>query len=56
LFPEEQAGFSKGRSPVEQAYILKEILDYRKNLKKKTTFLCFVDLQLAFPSTWRDGM
>jgi hypothetical protein len=56
LFPEEQAGFRKGRSPIEQAYILREILDYRKSLKKKSTFLCFVDLQSAFPSTWREGM
>jgi hypothetical protein len=28
LFPEEQAGFCKGRSPIEQAYILREVLDY----------------------------
>jgi hypothetical protein len=28
LFPEEQAGFRKGRSPIEQAYILREVLDY----------------------------
>lgn len=56
LFPEEQAGFRKGRSPIEQAYILREVLDYRKRLNRKTTFLCFVDLQSAFPSTWREGM
>lgn len=56
LFPEEQAGFRKGRSPIEQAYILREILDYRKRLDKITTFLCFVDLQSAFPSTWREDM
>jgi hypothetical protein len=53
LFPEEQAGFRKGRSPIEQAYILREVLDYRKSLKKQCTFLCFVDLQSAFSSTWR---
>ena len=56
LFTEEQAGFRKGRSPIEQAYILRELLDFRKRLNKRTTFLCFVDLQSAFPSTWRDGM
>jgi hypothetical protein len=38
LFPDEQAGFRKGRSPIEQAYILREILDYRKGLKKQTGF------------------
>jgi hypothetical protein len=56
LFPEEQAGFCKGRSPIEQAYILREIIDYRKSLKKQSTFLCFIDLQSAFSSTWREGM
>ena len=56
LFPDEQAGFRKGRSPLEQAYILREILDARKQIKKATTFLCFIDLESAFPSSWRDGM
>jgi hypothetical protein len=56
LFPEEQAGFRKGRSPLEQAYILREILDHRKRMKRASTFLCFVDLQSAFPLTWREGI
>jgi hypothetical protein len=56
LFPEEQAGFRKGRSPIEQAYVLREVLDYRKSLKKQTKFLCFVDLQSAIPSTWQEGI
>ena len=56
LLPAEQAGFRKGFSPLEQTYILREILDSRKQLPKSTTFLCFVDLQSAFPSCWREGM
>jgi hypothetical protein len=49
LFPEEQAGFRKGpRSPLEQAYILREILDLRKGMKITITFLCFVDLARGY--------
>lgn len=56
LFPDEQVGFRKGRSPLEQAYILREILDARKQMKQATTFLSFIDLESAFPSSWREGM
>jgi hypothetical protein len=33
-----------------------EILDARKQDKKGTTFLCFIDLQSAFPSCWHKDM
>jgi hypothetical protein len=52
---EEQAGFCTGRSTRDQTYILRELLDSRK-AAGQTTFLCFVDLTNAFPSTWQDGM
>jgi hypothetical protein len=52
LLPDEQAGFRKGRSPMEQTYLLREILDERKRL----TFICFVDMASAFPSTWREAI
>jgi hypothetical protein len=55
LLPDEQAGFRKGRSPMEQTYLLREILDKRKRLKK-STFICFVDMESAFPSTWREAI
>jgi hypothetical protein len=55
LLPDEQAGFQKGRSPMEQTYILRELLDERKR-RKKPTYICFVDLESAFPSTWRDAI
>jgi hypothetical protein len=56
LLPDEQAGFRKGRSPMEQTYLLREILDERKRLKK-STFICFVDMEPAFPSTnWREAI
>jgi hypothetical protein len=55
LLPDEQAGFRKGRSPMEQTYLLRKILDERKRLKK-STFICFVDMESAFPSTWREAI
>jgi hypothetical protein len=55
LLEEEQAGFRAGRSTRDQTYILREILDSRK-AAGLTTFLCFVDLTNAFPSTWQYGM
>jgi hypothetical protein len=54
LLPDEQAGFRKGRSPMEQTYILRELLDKRKR-RKKPTYICFVDFKSAFPSTWQDA-
>lgn len=54
LLPEEQAGFRKNRSTLEQAYILREILDSRK--PRSATFASFIDLTNAFGSTWQDGM
>jgi hypothetical protein len=44
LFLEEQAGFCKGRSSIEQAFILRQILDSKKRMQRATTFLCSVDL------------
>jgi hypothetical protein len=55
LLEEEQAGFWAGRSTRDQTFILRELLDSRK-AAGKTTFLCFVDLTNAFPSSWQDGM
>jgi hypothetical protein len=55
LLEEKQAGFRSGRSTRDQTYILRKILDSRK-ASGQTTFLCFIDLTNAFPSTWQDGM
>jgi hypothetical protein len=52
--PEEQAGFRKDRCTLEQAFILREILDSRKS--QKATYACFIDLTNAVGSTWQDGM
>jgi hypothetical protein len=40
---------------MEQTYILRELLDERKR-RKKPTYICFVDLESAFPSTWQDAI
>jgi hypothetical protein len=55
LLPDEQAGFRKGRSLMEQTYILRKLLDERKR-RTKPTYIYFVDLKSAFPSTWRDAI
>jgi hypothetical protein len=55
VLPEEQAGFCKGRSCMDQVYILIEILDSRRRLRLPT-YACFIDLKQAFPSTWRDAI
>jgi hypothetical protein len=48
LFSEEHAGFRKGRSPLEQAYILREILDLRKGMKKLALFCALSTCSLHF--------
>lgn len=53
--PEEQAGFRKDRSCADQIFILREIIESRRN-SRLPTYACFIDLKQAFPSTWRDAM
>jgi hypothetical protein len=55
LLEEEQAGFRTGRSTRDQTFTLRELLDKRK-AEGQTTFLCFIDLTNAFPSSWQDGI
>ena len=44
---EEQGGFRKERAHSEQVFILKEIIQARKRLRKKT-FCCFLDIRKAY--------
>jgi len=52
---ENQGGFRWGRSTVDQALTLSEVLHQRKR-EKKDTFLCFVDFRKAFDTVWHDGL
>ena len=49
---DEQAGFRKGRSTVDQLYILTEIIRNRKS----PTFCGFLDVAKAYDRVWRDGL
>jgi hypothetical protein len=50
-----QGGFRADRSTVEQIFILKEILSFRKELGKHT-FVAFLDVKKAYDSVWRPGL
>ena len=50
---EEQAGFRKNRSTIDQLFILHEIVNTRKPNK---TYCCFIDIQKAYDRVWRDGL
>lgn len=52
---EYQGGFRWGRSTVDQALTLYEVLRQRKR-EKKDTFLCFVDFRKAFDTVWHSGL
>lgn len=50
---EEQAGFRKDRSVVDQLFILTEMI---KNRRPEKTYVCFIDIQKAYDRVWRDGL
>jgi hypothetical protein len=50
---DEQAGFRKGRSCMDQIFILKETLASRID---KKTYTCFIDIRKAYDRVWRDGL
>ncbi|MFN9111616.1 MAG: RNA-directed DNA polymerase [Bacteroidota bacterium] len=52
---DEQGGFRPGRGCSEQVFSLVEIIRYRRSLGMKT-YCCFVDIQKAFDSVWRNGL
>jgi hypothetical protein len=53
VLSEEQAGFRKFRSTVDQIFILYEVTKGRFPAK---TFCCFLDIEKAYDKTWRDGL
>ncbi len=53
ILVEEQAGFRKKRSTVDQLYIMYEII---KSRYPKETYCCFLDIQKAYDRVWRDGL
>ena len=53
ILSDEQNGFRNMRSCIDHLYVLITILKQRK-LKKKETFVCFIDFQRAFDSVTHD--
>ena len=52
---DEQGGFRRKRSTIDQAYILHETLMRRKH-QGKSTFCFFLDVRKAFDTVWQDGL
>ena len=52
---EEQGGFRIKRSTSEQIFILKETIQARKRVKKRT-FCCFLDIRKAYDTVFREGL
>jgi len=50
---EEQAGFRKERSTVDQLFILTELI---RNRRPAPTYCCFIDVQKAYDRIWRKGL
>ena len=52
---ENQAGFRKGYSTIDNIFVLNSLIDILKN-KKKKLFCAFVDFEKAFDKVWRTAM
>jgi len=55
LFPQEQAGFRRGRSAIDQVSLLTQDIDDSFSAKKKAGAL-FVDLTAAYDTQWHRGL
>jgi hypothetical protein len=52
ILAEEQAGFRRERSTIDQLFIMHELIKGRP----KKTFCCFLDIQKAYDTVWRDEL
>jgi len=50
---EEQCGFRKGRSTIDQIFTLTEVIKHRR---PKKTFCAFIDIAKAYDTVWRNGL
>jgi len=53
MLSEEQGGFRKARSTIDQIFILHELT---KGRFPKRTYACFLDIQKAYDRVWREGL
>ena len=55
-FSNSQFGFRENHRTSDSLFILKSLINKYIHKKKQKLFICFVDLQKAFDSVWRDGL
>ena len=55
IIAKEQAAFRKGYGATDHIYLLKTIVN-KYITQNKTLYTCFVDLEKAFDSVWRNGL
>ena len=55
IIEENQAGFRKNHSTVDNLFIIKSLIDIAKSSKNKL-FCCFIDFKQAFDTVWRQGL
>lgn len=56
LLPESQAGFRKGRSTLDNIFILNHLIQREKGMKEKKIYILFVDLKVAFDTVEREKL
>jgi hypothetical protein len=52
---EEQGGFRKDRSTIQQILTLRLIAEEMQN-RSRNVYNCFIDFQKAFDSVWHEGL
>jgi hypothetical protein len=55
ILNENQSGFRKGYSTIDNIFVLYAFFELLK-LKKKKLFVTFVDFEKAFDKVWKDGL
>jgi hypothetical protein len=55
ILNENQCGFRKGYSTLDNLFVLFNFFEILKN-KKNTMFCAFIDFEKAFDKVWRDGL
>ena len=53
ILVDEQAGFRRNRSTVDQIYILTEVIKHRR---PNPTYCAFIDVAKAYDKVWREGL
>lgn len=56
MLPESQAGFRKGRSTVDNIYILNHVIQREKTKEESKVYALFIDLKAAFDNVDRDKL